>query len=49
MVNISFEGVFRWLIANDRIELKIIKPKKKKGISHYKSGVFGDGENLSWF
>ena len=34
-----------WLISNDRIEIKIIKPKDKKGISHYKSGVFSDGNN----
>ena len=27
-----------------RIEIKVIKPKKK-GIAHYKSGVFGDGQD----
>lgn len=40
-----FFECFAWLIANDRIEIKIIKPKDGKGISHYKSGVFSDGEN----
>mgnify|MGYP005852345125 CR=1 FL=1 len=44
-----FFECFAWLIANDKIELKIIRPKDKKGISHYKSGVFGDGENYVSF
>jgi superfamily II DNA or RNA helicase len=34
-----------YLIAQKRIEIKVIKPKSGKGISHYKSGVFSDGEN----
>lgn len=33
-----------WLIANERIEFVIVKPKGKKGISHFKSGVFYDDE-----
>ena len=33
-----------WLISKKQIEFKIIKPKGK-GISHYKSGIFSDGEN----
>ena len=32
-----------WLIANERIQIVIIKPKGKDGISHYKSGLFSDG------
>ena len=32
-----------WLIAEDRIQIKIIKPKSGKGIAHYKSGAFSDG------
>lgn len=32
-----------WLIGNDKIQIKIIRPKAGKGISHYKSGVFYDG------
>lgn len=34
-----------FLIATNRIEIKIIQPKYGKGISHYKSGVFSDGIN----
>ena len=32
-----------WLIAKEKIQIKIIKPKYGQGISHYKSGVFSDG------
>ncbi|EOR93964.1 DNA-repair protein [Arcticibacter svalbardensis MN12-7] len=38
-----------WLINQDRIQLKVIRPKEGKGISHYKSGVFGDGINKVGF
>ena len=38
-----------WLIANKRIQIKIIKPKRGLGISHYKSGIFNDGENKVGF
>ncbi len=38
-----------WLIANNRIQLKIIKPKKGKGIAHYKSGAFFDGMDTVGF
>jgi superfamily II DNA or RNA helicase len=38
-----------WLIANKRIEIKIISPKNSIGISHTKSGIFGDGVNLIGF
>ncbi|GCC53212.1 hypothetical protein SanaruYs_34550 [Chryseotalea sanaruensis] len=31
-----------WLIANNKISIKIIKPKNRDGISHYKSGMFSD-------
>lgn len=34
-----------YLIAEKRIEIKVIKPKSGKGIAHYKSGVFSDGKN----
>lgn len=44
-----FFECFAWMIANDKIEIKIIKPKNRKGISHYKSGVFSDGINLVGF
>lgn len=32
-----------WLIQNEKIQIKIIRPKTGKGISHYKSGAFFDG------
>ncbi len=35
-----------YLIVEKRIEIKVIKPKTGKGIAHYKSGVFSDGENF---
>lgn len=38
-----------WLIANKRIDLKIIKPNDGKGIAHYKSGAFFDGQNTAVF
>ena len=34
-----------YLISEKRIEIKVIKPKNGKGISHYKSGVFSDGQD----
>lgn len=40
-----FFNCLSWLISQNKIEIKIIKPKGKKGISHYKSGVFSDGIN----
>jgi len=35
-----------FLIAEKRIEIKVIKPKKGKGVSHYKSGIFSDGKDF---
>jgi superfamily II DNA or RNA helicase len=34
-----------YLISQRRIEIKIIKPKGSNGISHYKEGVFFDGND----
>ncbi len=34
-----------YLISTKRIEIKVIKPKNGKGIAHYKSGVFIDGQD----
>jgi superfamily II DNA or RNA helicase len=34
-----------YLIAEKHIEIKVIKPKNGKGIAHYKSGVFSDGQD----
>lgn len=38
-----------WLIANNRIDIKIIAPKDSVGISHTKSGVFSDNSNIVAF
>lgn len=46
---IHFFQCLSWLIANNRIQIVVIKPKNGKGISHYKSGIFGDGENKVGF
>lgn len=34
-----------WLIRNNRLEIKIIRPDKGNGISHSKIGIFNDGLN----
>lgn len=44
-----FFECFAYLIAQNRIEVKIIQPKGGKGISHYKSGVFRDDQNMIGF
>ena len=38
-----------WLIKNDRLEVKIVAPKEGIGISHTKTGMFGDGEDYVAF
>ena len=38
-----------FLIKEERIEFVMIRPKGKKGISHYKSGLFSDGSNEVMF
>jgi superfamily II DNA or RNA helicase len=38
-----------WLIANEKIQIKIIKPNRGRGIAHYKSGIFSDGTNSVGF
>jgi superfamily II DNA or RNA helicase len=43
--DIHFFECLAYLIAQKRIEIKVIKPKNGKGIAHYKSGVFSDGQN----
>ena len=42
---VHFFECLAWLIANRKIEIRIIKPKSGKGISHYKDGIFYDGFN----
>ena len=46
---LHFFECMAWLIMNKRIEFILIKPKGKLGISHYKEGVFSDGENQVMF
>lgn len=38
-----------WLIRNNRLEVKIVAPKEGIGISHTKTGIFGDGEDYVAF
>jgi hypothetical protein len=40
--NSHFFNCISWLIANNRIEIVLIKPKNSRGIAHYKSGIFYD-------
>jgi len=40
-----FFNCLAYMIAQKRIEIKIIKPKGNDGIVHYKEGVFSDGVN----
>lgn len=44
-----FFDCIAWLIAQDRIEIVLVKPKERRGIIHYKSGVFRDGEQKICF
>ncbi|MCL3779508.1 DEAD/DEAH box helicase [Prolixibacteraceae bacterium JC049] len=44
-----FFNCIAWLIAQERIEIKIIKPKGSPGIAHYKSGIFSDNHNKILF
>lgn len=46
---IHFFNCIAWLIAQKRIEIKIIKPKGSPGIAHYKSGIFSDENNQILF
>ncbi|MBC7490269.1 MAG: DEAD/DEAH box helicase family protein [Glaciimonas sp.] len=40
-----FFDCIAWLITQKRIEIRAIKPIGRKGIAHYKSGIFYDGTN----
>lgn len=44
-----FFDCLAWLISNNKIQIKIIKPKFGKGIAHYKSGAFSDSTNTVGF
>ena len=40
-----FFNCIAWLIAAKRIQIRAIRPKDRRGIAHYKSGVFYDGRD----
>jgi superfamily II DNA or RNA helicase len=40
-----FFDCISWLIAKNRIEFTIVRPKNSQGTSHYKSGLFSDGKS----
>jgi len=44
-----FFDCLAWLISNNKIQIRIIKPKFGKGIAHYKSGAFSDNTNTVGF
>ncbi len=43
--DVHFFECLTYLISEKRIKIKVLKPKNGKGIAHYKSGVFNDGQN----
>ena len=45
----QFFRCLSYLIAQKRIEIRIIKPKGKKGIAHTKSGQFRDNDTVTSF
>lgn len=40
-----FFACLAWLIASERIQIRAIRPIGRRGISHYKSGIFYDKQN----
>ena len=45
----QFFECLAFLIYNKRIDIRIIRPRNKKGISHTKSGQFRDGDSITSF
>ena len=45
----QFFDCLAFLIYDKRIDIRIIKPRNKKGISHTKSGQFRDGDSITSF
>lgn len=45
----QFFDCLAYLIKTKRIDIRIIKPRSKKGISHTKSGQFRDGDSITSF
>jgi len=44
-----FFNCLSYLIANGRIEIVLVSPKKGRGLSHFKSGTFKDGTDTIGF
>lgn len=47
--DVHFFECLTYLIIQKKIEIKVIKPKAGKGIAHYKSGYFFDGQNYAGY
>ena len=45
----QFFRCLAYMIAQKRIDIRIIKPKKQEGIAHTKSGQFRDGDSITSF
>ncbi len=45
----QFFECLAYLIKNKRIDIRIIRPRNKKGIAHIKSGQFRDGDSITSF
>lgn len=45
----QFFRCLAYIISQKRIDIRIIKPKGKKGIAHTKSGQFRDGDSITAF
>lgn len=45
----QFFDCLAFLIYNKRIDIRIVKPRNKKGIAHTKSGQFRDGDSTTSF
>jgi superfamily II DNA or RNA helicase len=45
----QFFECLAFLIYRNRIEIKIVKPRNKRGIAHTKSGQFRDGDSITSF
>ena len=44
-----FFNCLAWLISKNKLSVSIIKPLGDKGIAHYKSGLFSDGNHIIKF
>ena len=45
----QFFDCLAFLIYNKRIDIRIIRPRNRKGIAHTKSGQFRDGDSVTSF